>query len=156
MLVLLPGVILGAFGALLLGYGIKSKKKSAFLRKTCTEETEGTVTGYHTRGEIEILRGKRGRRRYMDSRADSPIYEYEADGRTYTVESESRDYKGKWRYEQGQKIAVRYAPGDPARYYIPGETKRNDTGVRNLVIFGGFLLVLAVAVTIKLLIDGPK
>jgi len=141
-------VALAAIGGWLVKFGIDQKNNNAYLRGICTEETTGTVTGFYETGEYRVDDDDE----VHDTRKAFPIYEYQAGGRTYTVQSEVYDSEGKHRYKKDEKIDVFYNPGDPERHYLPGESGDADLTVWLCVGFGGLLLLLGVFAIFKLFI----
>ena len=130
-------VVLIAFGVWMVKYCIDTRNENAHLREICTEETAGTVVGYHETGKYSV----NDKNEVTDTRQDYPIYEYEADGRTYSVQSERYDSKGKLRYKLGERITVRYAPGDPEKHFLPGEVGDVTRNVWIGIGFGVFLIL---------------
>ena len=150
-------VTVAAIGGWLVKFGIDRKNDNAHLREICTEQTTGTVTGFYETGEYRVdYNREENKDEVHDTRKAFPIYEYQAGGRTYTVQSERYDSEGKHRYKKDEKIAVFYAPGDPETHYLPGETGDADLTVRLCIGFGGFLLLLGVFAIFKLFIFRKK
>ena len=143
-------LILAAFGVWCLVSCIGSLNTNAHLREICTAETAGTVTDYHRTGDIwDDSDGEE-----HDNRQDYPIYEYQAGGRTYIVQSTRPDLKGKWRYEIGAEFTLRYNPADPEQHYLPGESGYNKLNAWLGIGFGGLLSALAVFVFIRMVTKG--
>ena len=135
--ILLLCVSLVVFGGWLVKLGFDQRDENANLREICTEEVAGTVTGYHRTGE----RYTDDEGEVQDTRQDYPVYQYEAGGRKYTVQSARYDSKGSLRYKSGEKIAVRFAPGDPEKHYLPSEEGYASRNAWLCVGFGVFLFI---------------
>ena len=135
-------LVFAVFGGWAIKYGFDQRSESAYLHEICTEEASGTVIRYYRTGEYKVEGDGDGKEKVVDTRQDFPIYEYEAGGNKYSVQSERYDSKGKQRYTIGAKIAVRYAPGDPEKHYLPGEAGDVNRNSWLCIGFGAFILIL--------------
>jgi len=145
-------VALSALGVLLIIFGINMMNRNTQLREICTEETTGIIIDYYETGEYKRDIDDE----VHDSRRAWPIYEYQADGQTYTVQSDVYDSAGKKRYSINEAITVFYAPNNPEMHYLPGESGSASLAVWLCIGFGGLLLLFSIFAIIKFFILDKK
>ena len=145
-------VLLAALAGLLVKFGFDMKNENAHLREICTAETVGTIVDFYQTGRRTVNE----RNEVSDTRRSWPIYAYEAGGRTFTVQAARYDQRGELRYRLGESIAVRYAPGDPEKHYLPGEAGNADRAAWLCIGFGVFLLAFCAFAMFKLFTAGGK
>jgi hypothetical protein len=145
-------VLLAAFAGLLVKSGFDMKNENAHLREICTAETIATVVDYHQTGSRSV----NDRNEVSDTRRSFPIYEYEAGGRIHTVRSVRYDSKGELRYRLGQKLTVRYVPGDPVKHYLTEEEGSADMAAWLCIGFGVSLLAFCGFGVFRLITAGGR
>jgi hypothetical protein len=133
-MVLVIVLILG-IGVALIITGFALRKETAELRKICTEETVGVVTGYYVRDDSEKF---------------YTILEYQVKGQTYTWQSTLP--KDKPPYKIGKSVSVFYAPDDPEHAFLSDE--HSDASLWFVWGLGALLVVMSVLVIIRMITGG--
>jgi len=132
-----------AVSVIFLIMGINALNYQSYLRRVCTEQTIGIVYNFRVTGAVIDNEDE-----YRDYRTYIPLFEYEVDGKTYTLESEVGTEKKRFRL--GQEVLVNYNPDTPAESYVP-EDKRGASGII-FIVLAGILFALDITALIKVFI----
>ena len=132
-------VILVLFGLVFAAIGASSWLRSADLRRTCTERTEGIVTDHDIEARTSDDSDSGKRRSYSTTYYYYPIIEYTVNGVKYKHTSNFGSTKP--RFEKGGAVTALYDPGDPNRVYIEEDKATAKTGPIFVVAGIGIMIV---------------
>ena len=101
-------------------------------RVKCKEYTSGTVVEI-----IEKVKEKKGETKvYL-----YPVFEYVANGNTYTEKFDVGSGRKNFKYSVGDEVEIHYVPEEPEKYYVKGNA---DGFVGYAILLGMGLLLLFV------------
>ena len=117
-------------------------------KKTCTEQTTGTIIGFDetTSFSYSNEHGNDDNRRFnrgQDTTHYYPICQYQAGGETVTNKSKFACRRSK--FKTGQSVTIFYSPGDVNKYYIAEQSGTAKVGIC-VIAFGIIVAAILTAV----------
>ena len=145
------GIVMGAIfmivGILVAVLGWKGLSANIADQKKCTATAVGTLVRYEEKLVTVSKKKSNGKTTKSKETHYFPVFEFAADGKTYTAE-DSQMGKSDKPYEIGATIELHYEPADPSNNYIietPEVTKYLVAGFGGVFALVGCIVMIASA-----------
>lgn len=138
------GIMLIAFGAVILAAGIGNYAKTWFEQSKCTAAAEGVMTDYREELKTRTVRNGNSKRHETYFRY-CPVYEFTADGILYEAVDETNDSPGH-DFDYGFKTEIHYDPSDPNTNYVCPVKKKHlfyACGIGGTLTASGAALIIS-------------
>ena len=130
-------IILGILASILalgfLAMGVIALVGGAQQKRRCSASAPGTVSAVHAEAQVK---GKRHVTIF------TPEFQFNADGRTYTMKAHFGSMKRE--FKEGQAVTIRFDPADPTFAYVADDQNNSAQGGIFSIIFGLMLAVGAI------------
>ena len=138
------GIMLIAFGAVILAAGIGNYAKTWSEQSKCTAAAEGVMTDYHEELKTRTVRNGNFKRHESYFRY-YPVYEFTADGKLCKA-TDKTNGSSEHDFDYGFKTEVHYDPSDPNTNYVYPVKKKglyNTYGISGAFIIPGAALIIS-------------
>ena len=124
-----------------MGVGFFIHKKHAELKKVCTMQTTGKVTGMKREESVSTETDSDGHTRKTTSVYYYPIFQYVVNGKS--IEKKSTVGTGKPQFTEGQDINVMFNSDKPEQFYVVEDKQSGSFGIA-FMIFSAVVIIFGI------------